>query len=117
MFAAQGELPLWTQVIDTFGVPVFIVLFGALIIWKLLPHVVDWVKTSTRQAEIVGQAVPRIERNLETIADGSKHIEAVAEAASRTEQKTDAVLEGTGRLEKATTRILDEVRRRKADGP
>jgi len=113
LFAVENQLPAWTQFVDTFGVPAFLVLFGAAIFWKLMPHLIDWIKKSTHQADIVALAVPRIEKNLETIADGSKHMKDVAKSVSRTEEKTDAVLHGNERLETTAKKILDEVRRKR----
>lgn len=113
MFAGvETQLPLWTQLIDTFGVSVLLVMFGLLVFWRLMPYIVDWFKASIAQANIVSTAVPRIEKNLDTIAEGSKHIEVVAAAASRNEKKADAVLQGNERLENATREILDAVRRK-----
>lgn len=113
MFAETSQLPMWTEVIERFGVSVLLILFGCLIIWKLLPHVIRWIKTSTAQSEAVSESVPRLERSLEDIADCSRSLKEAAGAAERTEKKTESILKQGGRIETATTRIFDEVRRQK----
>lgn len=107
---ASSVLPVWVEVVDRFGIAAFLIIFGVLVIWKLLPHVITWFKASTRQATTVNSAVPRIERNLEVIANEAQQMKVVANTASRTEQNTDRLLDKTVRLESTTKEILDTVR-------
>lgn len=115
MLIAADPLPAWLQIAERFGVSFLLLVFALLVAWKLVPHLIAWFKASIQSAHTVNDAVPRIEKNLEEIAKGSKGMNSVAAATARTEQKTDRLLEQGARLQDRTQEILEEVRQRKRD--
>lgn len=61
--------PSWLQLLERLGLPVFLILFGCMIVWKLLPYMIEWFKTSILSQKAVAQAVPEIEESLKKLAN------------------------------------------------
>lgn len=90
------------------GIPAGIVMFGALGCWKagrfLGPVIAEWLKAQAQQARVVIDAMPRMERAMDSIAERSKEI---PERLDRIERETTGQ---TAQLE----RLLSEVQRASA---
>lgn len=61
--------PSWLNLLERLGLPVFLILFGCMILWKLLPHMIEWFKTSILSQKAVAAAVPEIKESLEKLAN------------------------------------------------
>lgn len=86
----------WQGLLERHGISVFLVLFMCAVIWKLLPHMIEWFKTTTHQAEVVSEAVPDIRISLKAMAQNN-------------EAKLNCIEARTGRLEEKTERILEKL--------
>jgi hypothetical protein len=87
--AATPE-PGWLTLLERLGLPIFLILFGCMIIWKLLPYVIEWFKTQTASAAAVKEAVPGIKSSLEKMAEGTSGNQDKLEAIDR---KTNEILQ------------------------
>lgn len=86
--------PSWLQFLERLGLPVFLILFVCMIVWKLLPHVIEWFKTSTNSAKVVAEAVPDMKDSLSKMAnDGQRKLEAIDARTVVLEQKTTEILQ------------------------
>lgn len=75
MIAYQGQTPpstdpAWLQLLERLGLPIFLILFACLVVWKLLPYVIEWFKAQTTSAKAVADAVPDMKASLSKMADG-----------------------------------------------
>lgn len=84
--------PTWLNLLERLGLPIFLILFGCAIVWKLLPHVFEWFKTSTHSAAVVAEAVPDIRESLHKMANENQ-------------QKLDAIDARTATIEARTARL------------
>ena len=87
----------WVDFIERLGLPIFIVLFLCAIVWKLLPHVIDWFKQSTESAKVVGDSIPDMKDSLHKIAnDGQQKLEVIDRRTEGLERDTQAILQRLG---------------------
>ena len=95
--------PSWLQLLERLGLPIFLILFGCAIVWKLLPHVVDWFKANAASAKVVAEAVPDMKQSLHKIAnEGQNKIDAI-------DSRTAVIEQRTSRLEQQQDAILDRL--------
>lgn len=86
--------PSWLQLLERLGLPLFLILFGCAIVWKLLPHVVEWFKANTASAKVVAEAVPDMKDSLHKLAnDGQRKLDAIDSRTSVIEQRTSKLEE------------------------
>jgi hypothetical protein len=96
--------PSWPQLLERFGLPVFLIVFGCLIVWKLLPHVIEWLKTASAAQSVVVNSVPDIKEALQKIAnEGQAKLEAIYTRTEVMEKKLD-------RLETQQDQMLERLR-------
>ena len=88
--------PAWLQLMERLGLPIFLILFGCAVVWKLLPYVLEWFKQGTVSARAVADAVPDIKDSLQRMAS----------SAVAGEQKLQSIEQRTVTLEKHTEEIL-----------
>jgi len=88
--------PAWLQLMERLGLPIFLILFGCAVVWKLLPYVLEWFKQGTISARTVAEAVPDIKDSLHRMAS----------SAVAGEQKLQSIEQRTLTLEKHTEEIL-----------
>ena len=88
--------PAWLQLLERLGVPIFLILFGCAVVWKLLPYVLEWFKQGTVSARIVAEAVPDIKESLHRMAGN----------AATGEQRLTSIEQRTVTLERHTEEIL-----------
>lgn len=72
MPATQVADPNWLQLLERLGLPIFLILFGCMVAWKLLPHIIEWFKQQTASAKVVADAVPDMKESLAKMADGTQ---------------------------------------------
>lgn len=95
--------PSWLQLLERLGLPIFLILFGCAVVWKLLPHVVDWFKTNSESAKAVAEAVPNMKQSLQKIAnEGQEKINAI-------DSRTAVIEQRTSRLEQQQEVILERL--------
>lgn len=86
--------PSWLTLLERLGLPIFLILFGCAIVWKLLPHVIDWFKANATSAKVVAAAVPDMKESLHKMAnDGQRKIDAIDSRTSIIEQRTSKLEE------------------------
>jgi hypothetical protein len=88
--------PAWLQLLERLGLPIFLILFGCAVVWKLLPYVLEWFKQGTVSARIVAEAVPDIKDSLHRMAG----------SAAMGEQRLNQIEQRTVVLERHTEEIL-----------
>lgn len=88
--------PTWLQLLERLGLPIFLILFGCAIVWKLLPYVLEWFKQGTVSARIVAEAIPDMKDSLHKMA----------QATVVGEHRLQSIEQRTGVLEKHTEEIL-----------
>lgn len=76
--------------------PIFLILFGCAIVWKLLPYVLEWFKQGTVSARIVAEVIPDMKDSLHKMA----------QATVVGEHRLQSIEQRTGILEKHTEEIL-----------
>lgn len=82
----------WVGYLERLGLPLFLILFGCLIIWKLLPHVIDWFKSATGSHNAVASAVPDIKESLRKLADeGNEKLDLIDRRTQTIELRTAAI--------------------------
>lgn len=52
----------WERIIGNLGIPVAFMVFMAVLVLKLLPHLIEWVKGQSEMSKAVVQAMPNIAR-------------------------------------------------------
>lgn len=86
--------PSWLQLLERLGLPIFLILFGCAIVWKLLPHVVDWFKANATSAKVVAEAVPDMKDSLHKMAnEGQRKLDSIDTRTSVIEQRTSKLEE------------------------
>lgn len=86
---AFGESSLineWIHVVSQVGVPVGLIIFFCIFIWSLRPHIVEWFRESTKQAKVVSEAIPHMNKSLEHIANDA------TQRLATVERKVDEIL-------------------------
>ncbi len=82
----------WADVLERLGVPVFLILFGCLIVWKLLPHVINWFTSATKSHGIVADAVPEIRDSLKKLAnEGNVKLDAIDRRTQVIETRMESI--------------------------
>ena len=66
------------------------------IVWRLLPYLVEWFKTSTKQSEVIIEAIPDIRESMKLMAHNN-------------EDKLNCIEARTQRLEETTDQILEKI--------
>lgn len=69
----SGIFEIFVKIVGDLGVPVAGFIFLLALIWKGLPEAIKSFRAQTRTANIVSDAIPRIERSLDKIADDGEH--------------------------------------------
>jgi hypothetical protein len=91
--AQDSADPSWLQLAERLGLPIFLILFGCMIVWKLLPHVIDWFKESTASAKVVKEAVPDMKDALTKMAnEGQQKLTSIDARTVLLEQKANEIL-------------------------
>lgn len=86
--------PSWLQLLERLGLPLFLILFGCAIVWKLLPHVIDWFKANASSAKVVAEAVPDMKDSLHRMAnEGQRKLDSIDMRTSVIEQRTSKLEE------------------------
>lgn len=81
--------PSWLQLLERLGLPLFLILFGCAIVWKLLPHVVDWFNSNAASAKAVTEAMPDMKDSLHKMAnEGQRKLDLIDARTSVIEQRT-----------------------------
>jgi hypothetical protein len=94
--ATPSADPAWLQLLERLGLPIFLILFGCAVVWKLLPYVLEWFKQGTASARIVAEAVPDMKDSLHKLAH----------AAMAGETRLQHIEQRTVVLERHTEEIL-----------
>lgn len=90
----------WADVLERLGVPVFLILFGCLIVWKLLPHVIAWFTSATKSHGVVAEAIPEIRDSLKKLAnDGNEKLETIDRRTQVIETRTESIESRLSNLE------------------
>ncbi len=105
--------PSWLTLLERLGLPVFLILFGCLVVWKLLPHVINWFVTQTKTAGIMSDSIPDIKESLHKLAnEGQQTLKAIDERTKNIQdhQKTlEVVDQRTKLIEDRLERIEDRL--------
>lgn len=101
----------WISIVNNVGVPITILVFGGLVVWRLLPHVVKWLVASTEQSHMVSEAVPGIQKSLESVAKDANQLKAFVALGERVESRVKTIEERTQRLERTADETLSTVRK------
>ena len=98
--ATEHVDPSWLQLLERLGLPIFLILFGCAIIWKLLPYVIEWFKQGTISARIVAEAVPDMKDSLQKMAGmgstSQAKLDRIDERTVAIEQKADQLIRMIG---------------------
>lgn len=97
---AEHVDPSWLQLLERLGLPIFLILFGCAIVWKLLPYIIEWFKQGTISARIVAEAVPDMKESLQKMASiGSTNqakLDKIDERTAAIEHKADQIIRMLG---------------------
>ena len=88
--------PTWLQMIERLGLPLALIVFGCAVVWKLMPHVIEWFKAGTATARSVAEAMPTVKDSLNRLANsaqvGEVHLAAIDKRTQEIESKADQIL-------------------------
>jgi len=100
--ATEVSDPSWLQLLERLGLPIFLILFGCAIIWKLLPYVIEWFKQGTVSARTVAEAMPDVKVSLQRMADGLTNSHEKLEKLDDKLEKLDTIVA----IDRKTDQIL-----------
>ena len=69
---AQTDSSFWIDLIERMGLPLALIFFGCLLVWRLHPHVIEWFKESTNSMKVLSLAVPQMQDSLRKVADAAE---------------------------------------------
>lgn len=88
--------PAWLQLMERLGLPIFLILFGCAVVWKLLPYVIEWFKQGTISARIVAEAIPDMKDSLQKMATsavaGEHRLQNIEQRTMTLERHTEEIL-------------------------
>lgn len=62
---SQDAIPLWVTYVERFGISTFLVIFMCGAMWRLLPHLLNWLKATAETSRVITAAIPKIATAIE----------------------------------------------------